>query len=68
VLTKDGKSLEYKSTDVSYNDQIILAYKKNTSILGEDESPLVLIDKQNADKPVLLKQVNEIKLLNLPKQ
>jgi len=68
VLNKEGKSLEYTSIDVSYNEKIVLAYKKNTSILGEGESPLVLIDIQNADKPVMLTQVNEIQLLNLPQQ
>lgn len=68
VLNKDGESLEYKATDVSYNSKIVLAYKKNTSMLGEGEAPLVLIDIRNADKPLILKQVTEIELLNLPKQ
>lgn len=68
VITKDGEILEYKSEDVSYNEKIILAYKKNTSILGDGEAPLVLIDAQNADKaPIILKQVAQVKLVNLPK-
>ncbi|HBW35574.1 MAG: hypothetical protein VR66_16510 [Peptococcaceae bacterium BRH_c23] len=68
LLTKDGKTLDIKSTDISYNDEIILAYKKNNSLLGGDEGPLELVNIENKEKPVLLGQIIEVQLLNLPKQ
>jgi len=69
VISKNGKSKELKAIDVSYNDKIVLAYKKNSSLLGDDQGPLVLINNEDADKPeILLEQVVEIQLLNLPKQ
>ena len=68
LLTKDGKTMDFKSTDISYNDEIILAYKKNNSLLGGDEGPLELVNIENKEKPVLLGQIIEVQLLNLPKQ
>lgn len=68
LLTKDGKTLDFKSTDISYNDKIILAYKKNNNLLGGDEGPLELVSIENKDKPVLLGQIIEVQLSNLPKQ
>ena len=68
LLTKDGKTMDFNSTDISYNDEIILAYKKNNSLLGGDEGPLMLVNNENKEKPVLLGQIIEVQLLNLPKQ
>jgi len=68
LLTKDGKTMDFKSTEISYNDKIVLAYKKNDHLLGEDEGPLALVNIENKDKPVFLGQIIEIQLSNLPKQ
>ena len=66
VIAKDGYTAELSSADTSYNDEIILAYRKNGEPLSADEGPLKLTGPGLTSKKHNVKQVVEIKLTELP--
>lgn len=66
VISADGYTAEFDSKDVAYNDGIFLAYLVNDEPLDEDSGPLQLTGPNLPDKKHMVKQVKEIKLVNLP--
>ncbi|MDR9756246.1 MAG: hypothetical protein RJR35_05805 [Thermoanaerobacterales bacterium] len=66
VISADGYTVEFNSKDVAYNDGIFLAYLANDEPLDEDSGPLQLVGPNLPDKKHSVKQVKEIKLVNLP--
>lgn len=66
VISADGYTAEFESKDVAYNDGIFLAYLANDEPLDEDSGPLQLVGPNLPDKKHAVKQVKEIKLVNLP--
>jgi len=51
---------------VAYNDGIFLAYLANDKPLDAESGPLMLVGPNLPDKKSMVKQVKEIKLVNLP--
>lgn len=66
VISADGYKAELSSQDVAYNDGIFLAYLKNDEPLDKDSGPLQLVGPELPSKKDAVKQVKEIKLINLP--
>jgi len=66
VISVDGYKAEFNSKDVAYNDGIFLAYLANDKPLDADSGPLMLVGPNLPDKKSMVKQVKEIKLVNLP--
>lgn len=65
VIAQDGYAVELDSMDVAFNDDIFLAYLKNGKPLGED-GPLTLAGPGLPTKQFMVKQLAEIKLIDLP--
>jgi len=66
VISADGYTVEFNSKDVAYNDGIFLAHLANDKPLDADSGPLMLVGPNLPDKKHMVKQVKEIKLVNLP--
>ena len=67
VISADGYTVEFNSKDVAYNDGIFLAHLANDKPLDADSGPLHFGSGPNLpDKKHMVKQVKEIKLVNLP--
>ncbi len=66
VIAVDGYKVELSSKDVAYNDGIFLAYLKDDQPLDKDSGPLQLTGPKLPSKQHSVKQVAEIKLVNLP--
>lgn len=65
VIAKDGYAVEFDSMDVAFNDGIFLAYLRNGEPLGED-GPLMLAGPDLPTKQYMVKEIAEIKLVDLP--
>lgn len=68
VIAVDGYKTEFSSKEVAYNDGIFLAYLKDDKPLDKDSGPLQLTGPKLPSKQHGVKQVKEIKLVNLPKE
>lgn len=66
VVAADGMTVEFTSQEVAYNADIIVAYKVDGKPLGEDEGPLRLVGSGLPSKKHGVKQIAEIRLVNLP--
>lgn len=66
ITARDGSKAELSSRDVARNNGIFLAYLKNGEPLGEEEGPLLLAGPNLPGENYMIKQIAEIKLVNLP--
>jgi len=66
VIAADGYTVELKSEEVAYVDGVFLAYLKNEEPLDEDSGPVQLVGPDLPSKQHSVKQVAEIKLVDIP--
>ncbi|MGE5592406.1 MAG: hypothetical protein ACM3X3_01825 [Betaproteobacteria bacterium] len=66
VISKDGYSVELEAALVARNNDIMLAYKKNGEPLPEEDAPLMLAGKDLPSRKYMVKQIAELRLVDLP--
>ena len=66
LYAEDGFMVELTSEEIAYNQNIILAYKKNGSPLAEEDGPLQLVGSGLPTKKHAIKNITKIELVDLP--
>lgn len=66
VIAADGYTVELSSEEVAYVDGVFLAYLKNDEPLDENSGPVQVVGPALPSKQHSVKQVAEIRLVNIP--